>query len=92
MATITNITRLYAKAVFLDHTRTLNNVPVAQKEGVKEHVAAAYYIEDIQGALDAETITQAQYDEVLALNPDMPNRPVWTAKEASDGAASSANE
>jgi hypothetical protein len=74
MAAITAITRQYAKAVFLDHTRTLNSVPASQKDGVKEHAAAAYYVEDINEALDAETITEAQYDEVLLLNPNMPNR------------------
>ncbi|SFB62514.1 hypothetical protein SAMN05216312_1227 [Cohnella sp. OV330] len=77
MATITAITRQYAKAVFLDLTRTLNSVPDSQKQGVKEHAAATYYIEDIQQALDAEKITETQYDEVFALNPDMENRPVW---------------
>lgn len=79
MAMITSVTRLYAKAVFLDRTRELDSVPASQQAGVKEHAAFTYYIEDIQAALDAGTITEAQYDEVFALNPNMKNRPVYTA-------------
>jgi hypothetical protein len=92
MAT-TAIHRQYAKAIFIDHTRTLNSVPASLKDGVKEwagtsHANANYaptiYLEDINNALAAGTITQAQYDELLAEYPDIPTRPVYTAAPAAE--------
>lgn len=85
---ITAITRQYAKAVFIDHTRTFNSVPASQKEGVKEYAGTStltpqtfpqIYLEDINDALAAETITQAQCDEILATYPAIPNRPALAA-------------
>jgi len=86
MATITAITRQYAKAVFIDHSRTLNSVPASQKEGVVQYAGTStqtpntspqIYMENINAALAAETITQVQYDDLLATYPDIPNRPVY---------------
>jgi len=87
MATTTSaIHRQYAKAVFIDHTRTFNSVPASLKAGVKEWAGTSYlnpeyaptiYLEDINDALAAGTITQAQYDELLAQYPDIPNRTVY---------------
>lgn len=94
MANITAITRQYSKAVFIDHTRTYNSVPLTQKAGVKQYAGtsttdpaqAAYYpkiyLEDINESLAAETVTQAQFDDILGTYPDIPNRPVIAAAEA----------
>jgi hypothetical protein len=67
MAVLASITTQYAKAVYRDHTRTFESVPLSYKQAVMEYAAHNYYIETIQGALDAGTITQEQYDGTLAL-------------------------
>ncbi|QID16087.1 MULTISPECIES: hypothetical protein [unclassified Paenibacillus] len=76
MADISAITRQYAKAVFLNQSRTLSSVPVSQREGTIKYAAGSYFLDEIKNALDAGTIMQEVYDEVLMLNPDILNRPV----------------
>jgi len=80
---VTAIHRQYAKAVFIDQTRTLNSVPTAQKAGVwnwagTSHLNTQYaptiYLEEVNSALAAECITQGQYDQLLLDFPDIPNR------------------
>jgi hypothetical protein len=86
----TPIIRQYTKAVFIDKTRTNNSVPVSLKAGVMEYAGTStttpqfspqVYLEDINDALAAETITQGQYDQLLTDYPNIPNRPVYQLTE-----------
>ena len=81
MATLPGITSQYAKAVYKDHTRSLDSIPNPEyRQAAMQYAADKYYIEDIQGALVAGTITQLQFDDTLSLKGegDPQNAPVLT--------------
>lgn len=71
MATVLpSIVTQYAKAVYRDHSRTFEAVPVSYKQPVIEYAAHNYYIETIQGALETGMITQQQYDDTMLLKTE----------------------
>jgi hypothetical protein len=86
-----SITKQYSKAVFIDHTRILSTgVPLSYQPDVKKYAAgvleavvngvstpqpSGYYVETIDEALTAGTITLDEHAYILNLNPDMPHRP-----------------
>jgi hypothetical protein len=86
-----SITKQYGKAVFVDHTRTMNSVPASYQPDVKKYAAgvlvttvngvptpqpSGYYVETIDEAEEVYgTITLDQHAEILNLNPDMAHRP-----------------
>lgn len=87
MAAILSITKQYSKAIFVDHTRTLDSTPASYQPDVKKYAAgvlvvngvpqpSGYYIETIDEAQVSGNITIEQHAEILNLNPDMLNRPV----------------
>lgn len=67
MAVLPSITTQYAKAIYRDHTRNFTSAPLAYQQPVMEFAAHNYYIETIQSALAAGTITQEQYDSTMIL-------------------------
>lgn len=68
MATLPGITSQYAKAVYKDHSRTMDSIPNPEyRQAAMQYAADKYYIEDIQGALVAGTINQQQFDDTLGL-------------------------
>jgi hypothetical protein len=84
---ILSITKQYSKAVFIDHTRTLDAVPTSYQSDVKDYAAgilivngipqpSGYYVETIDETLDAGKITTAQHDEILSKNPNMAQKVV----------------
>jgi hypothetical protein len=71
MATLPGITSQYAKAVYIDHTRTMDSIPKPEyRASAMQYAADTYYIEDIQGAFDAACITQVQLDDTLMLKSE----------------------
>lgn len=89
---VLSFTKQYSKAVFMDHTKTLNQVPASYQPDVKSYAAgvlvsggvlqpSGYYVETIDEALASGNVTQEQHDEVLALNPDMLHRPSMVVSE-----------
>ncbi|MBO7747341.1 hypothetical protein I8J29_24455 [Paenibacillus sp. MWE-103] len=86
MTTIFSIVKQYSKAIFLDQTRQLSTAPASYQPDVKAYAAgtlevggalqpSGLYVETIDDALLAGTITLDQHAEILNLNPDMPRRP-----------------
>ena len=90
MAT-TAIQRQYAKAVFVDHTRTYDSIPTVLRESIlgwagtsneNSRYAPTVYLEDLSESLAAGCITQAQYDQLLIDYPGIPKRPVFDSATA----------
>lgn len=80
MATLPGITSQYAKAVYKDHSRTMDSIPNPEyRVASQQYAADKYYIEDIEGAFIAGTVTQQQFDETLNMKDenDPQNRPVF---------------
>ena len=56
----------YAKAIFIDGTKTFPQIRTDYVIPVKQYAAANYTLDQINNALALEYITQQEYDETIA--------------------------
>ena len=56
----------YAKAIYIDGTKTFPEIKPEYVEPVKQLAATKYTVEQIEAALASGYITQEEYEETLA--------------------------
>lgn len=62
-----SLTAAYAKAIYIDGTKKFGEIRQEYVEPVKKHAAAKYSDDEILTALNSGHITQAEFDETMAL-------------------------
>lgn len=60
----------YSRNIYLYGTTKLENVMAGYEEPVKKYAAVTYTKKQIDQALEAEFITQEQYDDTVAYIPE----------------------
>lgn len=66
MAIYQSLTAAYAKAIYIDGTKTFSVIRAEYVEPVKQYAATNYSVEQIQNALSHGWITQQEYDQTIA--------------------------
>lgn len=64
-----SLTALYAKAIYIDGTKTFPQIREEYVPHVKQYAADNYTIEQIGNALAQGWITQQEHDDTIALKP-----------------------
>lgn len=64
-----SLTSAYAKAIYLDGTKTFPQIRQEYVPYVKQYAADNYTLEQIDNALAQGRITQQEYDDTIALRP-----------------------
>lgn len=67
MAILNGLVVAYAKAIYLDGTKTFPQIRIEYVEPVKLHASINYSDVQIAEAWDSGYITQQEYDETVAL-------------------------
>jgi hypothetical protein len=62
-----SLTALYAKAIYIDGSKRFPDIRQEYVPYVKQYAATNYTLEQIDNALAQTWITQAEYDDTLAL-------------------------
>lgn len=64
-----SLTALYAKAIYIDGTKTFPQIREEYVPYVKQYAADTYTVEQIDNALASGYISQQEYDDTIALKP-----------------------
>lgn len=64
-----SLTAAYAKAIYIDGTKRFPEIRQEYVPYVKQYAADNYTLAQIDNALSKGWITQAEYDETIALRP-----------------------
>lgn len=67
MAIYASLTQAYAKAIYLDGTKTFTQIRPEYVAPVKQYAATNYTDVQIAETLDSGYITQQEYDETMAI-------------------------